>query len=169
MKILKLIAKNTLRHKLRTILTILGISIAVMALGFLRTIVTSWNAGVTASAVNRMITHHSVSIIFPLPYAYRDQIQKVPVNSSACESCSHAGATRIFLALVVDGEVGVDGGGFQTVDERRVLGTSFFRVAAHDHVAHGIYSHATGNITGQRATHAIGHNQHETFFTELEV
>src|SRR5216684_7737596 len=77
MRILKLVFKNSLRHKLRTILTILGITIAVTAFGFIRTIVTAWNAGVSASATNRMITHHSVSIIFTLPIADRDQLLKV--------------------------------------------------------------------------------------------
>jgi len=78
MFILKLVLKNALRHKLRTLLTILGIAIAVMSFGFLRTIVTAWSYGVEASAANRMITRHSVSFIFPLPYAYRDQISRIP-------------------------------------------------------------------------------------------
>lgn len=77
MFILKLVLKNALRHKLRTSLTILGIAIAVMSFGFLRTIVTAWSAGVEASAANRLITRHSVSFIFPLPFAYRDQIGKI--------------------------------------------------------------------------------------------
>src|SRR6266481_2671501 len=77
MGILKLVIKNSLRHKLRTSLTILGIAIAVMSFGFMRTIVTAWYAGVEASAANRMITRHSVSFIFPLPLAYRDQITKI--------------------------------------------------------------------------------------------
>jgi len=78
MFVLKLVLKNALRHKLRTFLTILGIAIAVMSFGFLRTIVTAWSYGVEASAANRMITRHSVSFIFPLPYAYRDQIARIP-------------------------------------------------------------------------------------------
>ena len=78
MHVLKLIFKNTLRHKLRTLLTIAGISIAVMSFGFMRTIVTAWYAGVEASAANRMITRDAVSFIFPLPLSYRDQIQKIP-------------------------------------------------------------------------------------------
>ena len=78
MRILKLIIKNSLRHKLRTILTIIGISIAVFAFGLLRTVVTAWNAGVEASAANRLITRQAVSFIFPLPLAYRDQISKIP-------------------------------------------------------------------------------------------
>lgn len=78
MRILKLIIKNSIRHKLRTILTIIGISIAVFAFGLLRTVVTAWNAGVEASAANRLITRQAVSFIFPLPLAYRDQILKIP-------------------------------------------------------------------------------------------
>ncbi|MBT8377919.1 MAG: FtsX-like permease family protein [Ignavibacteria bacterium] len=78
MRILKLIFKNALRHKLRTFLTIVGIAIAVIAFGILRTVVTAWNAGVEASAANRLITRQAVSFIFPLPLAYRDQIAKIP-------------------------------------------------------------------------------------------
>jgi len=78
MFVLKLILKNAGRHKLRTALTILGIAIAVMSFVFLRTIVTAWSYGVEASAANRMISRHSVSFIFPLPLAYRDQIARVP-------------------------------------------------------------------------------------------
>lgn len=78
MKVLKLMLKNALRHKLRTLLTILGISIAVVAFGFLRTVVTAWYAGVEASSPNRLITRNAVSFIFPLPLAYRDQIARIP-------------------------------------------------------------------------------------------
>ena len=77
MRILKLITKNMLRHKLRTFLTILGITIAVTAFGLLRTVVTAWYVGVEASSANRLITRHSVSFIFPLPLSYRDRIAKL--------------------------------------------------------------------------------------------
>ncbi|HKB87108.1 MAG TPA: FtsX-like permease family protein [Ignavibacteriaceae bacterium] len=78
MKVLKLIFKNTLRHKLRTSLTILGIAIAVIAFGLLRTVVTAWSVGVEASSANRLITRQAVSFIFPLPYAYKEKIESVP-------------------------------------------------------------------------------------------
>lgn len=77
MRIFKLILKNLLRHKLRSLLTIIGITIAVTAFGLLRTVVTAWYAGVEASSANRLITRHSVSFIFPLPLAYRDQIARL--------------------------------------------------------------------------------------------
>jgi putative ABC transport system permease protein len=78
MFIIKLVLKNSLRHTLRTFLTILGVAIAVMSFGFMRTIVTAWSAGVQASAENRMITRQSVSFIFPLPYSCLQQIQQIP-------------------------------------------------------------------------------------------
>lgn len=78
MKIIKVIFKNALRHKLRAFLTIIGIAIAVVAFGVLRTVVTAWNAGVEGAAVNRLITRQAISFIFPLPYAYREQVLKVP-------------------------------------------------------------------------------------------
>jgi putative ABC transport system permease protein len=78
MKVLKLVLKNLLRHKLRTFLTILGLSCAVFAFGFLRTIVSAWNAGVASSSSVRLITRHAVSFIYPLPLSYKEQIEKVP-------------------------------------------------------------------------------------------
>ncbi len=78
MKLLNLIFRNILRHKLRTFLTILGIAIAVLAFGVLRTVVTAWHSGVDAAAADRLITRHAVSFIFPLDYAYKDQIARIP-------------------------------------------------------------------------------------------
>jgi putative ABC transport system permease protein len=78
MFILRLIVKNLLRHKLRSLLTILGITIAVLAFGLMQTVISAWNAGVAASAANRLVVVHSVSFIFPLPLSYRQQIEKIP-------------------------------------------------------------------------------------------
>lgn len=108
MRILKLVWKNTLRHKLRSILTILGIAIAVMAFGLLRTVVTAWYSGVEASAVNRIITRHAVSFIFPLPYSYRDQIQRIPGVSNVTFANWFQGVyidrKQFFARLAVDAD-----------------------------------------------------------------
>ena len=108
MRILKLIIKNSLRHKLRTFLTILGISIAVFAFGLLRTVVTAWNAGVEASAANRLITRQAVSFIFPLPLAYRDQIANIPGVDEVTYANWFQGVyidkTQFFARLAVDAE-----------------------------------------------------------------
>ena len=77
MKILKIVFKNAFRHKLRTLLTIIGIAIAVIAFNMLQTVVTAWYYGVEASSSNRLITRQSISFIFPLPYAYREKILNI--------------------------------------------------------------------------------------------
>ncbi len=77
MKVLKIIIKNAFRHKLRTILTIFGIAIAVIAFNMLQTVVTAWHYGLEASSSNRLITRQAVSFIFPLPYAYKDKIANI--------------------------------------------------------------------------------------------
>ena len=108
MHILKLILKNAMRHKLRTFLTILGITIAVMAFGLLRTVVTAWYVGVEGSAANRLITRHSVSFIFSLPLAYRDQIADVPgvekVSFANWFQGVYIDKNQFFARLAVDGE-----------------------------------------------------------------
>src|SRR5512139_393909 len=77
MHILKLLFKNAFRHKLRTGLTIVSIMIALLAFGLLRTVVNAWYAGVEASSATRLITRNAVSLIFPLPLAYKDRIRQV--------------------------------------------------------------------------------------------
>jgi putative ABC transport system permease protein len=77
MYILKLLLRNAFRHKLRTALTILSITIAILAFGLLRTFVGSWYAGVKASSANRLITRNAISLIFPLPLSYKDKIREI--------------------------------------------------------------------------------------------
>jgi len=77
MKIFKLIFKNAFRHKLRAFLTVLGIAIAVVAFGVLRTVVTAWYVGIDGAQADRLITRQAVSFIFPLPYSYMEKIKRI--------------------------------------------------------------------------------------------
>lgn len=77
MHFLKLLVRNSLRHRLRTGLTILGITIAILAFGLLRTVVSAWYAGVNASSANRLIARNAVSLTFSLPISYRERMQRV--------------------------------------------------------------------------------------------
>jgi putative ABC transport system permease protein len=108
MELLKLVLRNTLRHRLRSILTVLGIAIAVMAFALLRTVVTAWYAGVEASAANRLISRHAVSFIFTLPLAYRDRIAKVPgvnkVTHAVWFSGVYVDKNQFFARLAVDAD-----------------------------------------------------------------
>ncbi|BEH10845.1 MULTISPECIES: ABC transporter permease [Geobacter] len=78
MFIIKLLIRNAFRHKLRTGLTIVGVAIAIVAFGLLRTLVDLWYAGVEASSASRLITRNSISLVFPLPISYKDRIRQVP-------------------------------------------------------------------------------------------
>ena len=77
MFIIKLILKNAFRHKLRTSLTILGMTIAILAFGLLRTVVDAWYAGVAASSASRLVTRNAISLVFSLPISYKEKIQQV--------------------------------------------------------------------------------------------
>jgi putative ABC transport system permease protein len=76
MYFLKLIFRNVFRHKLRTWLTILGITIAILAFGLLRTVVDAFYAGVEASSASRLVTRNAISIIFALPLSYKEKIRQ---------------------------------------------------------------------------------------------
>ena len=78
MHILELIFRNALRHKLRTALTILGITIAILAFGILRTLVNAWYSGVEASSSARLISRNSISLVFSLPLSYKEKIRQIP-------------------------------------------------------------------------------------------
>jgi putative ABC transport system permease protein len=77
MFLLKLLVRNAFRHKLRTFLTILSITIAILAFGLLRTFISAWYAGVEASSASRLVTRNSISLIFPLPLSYREKIRQI--------------------------------------------------------------------------------------------
>ena len=77
MYILKLLLRNAFRHKLRTSLTILSITIAILAFGLLRTFIGAWYAGVKASSASRLVTRNAISLIFPLPLSYKDKIRQI--------------------------------------------------------------------------------------------
>ncbi len=71
-------SKNDFRHKLGTGLTVVGLAVAVMAFGLLRTVIAAWYAGVESAPPDRLITRNAVNISFPLPLSYREHIAKVP-------------------------------------------------------------------------------------------
>ena len=72
-----LIVRNVRRHRLRVILTALGIATVILAFNLLVTTVQAWYAGVEASVPNRLITRHAASLSIHLPLAYRDRIASI--------------------------------------------------------------------------------------------
>jgi putative ABC transport system permease protein len=78
MFLLKYIVRNMFRHKLRSILTVVGVAVAVLAFGLLRTLVGLWYSGAEHASASRLVTRNSISLIFPLPISYLERIRGVP-------------------------------------------------------------------------------------------
>ncbi len=74
---LKLILKNALRHKLRTMLTVLGLVVAVLSFGLLQTVVDAWYAGAEAASNTTLVTRNATSLVFSLPISYANKIRAV--------------------------------------------------------------------------------------------
>jgi putative ABC transport system permease protein len=77
MKFLPLIWKNVWRRKFRTTFTLLSIFIAFMLFGILMTIRTAFSMGVDLAGLDRLVLINKVSLIIPLPVAYKARLQQV--------------------------------------------------------------------------------------------
>ncbi|MBV8657972.1 MAG: ABC transporter permease [Burkholderiales bacterium] len=75
--LLKMAFKNALRHRLRAILTLAGLTVAILAYGLLSTFVSAWYAGADAASDKRLVTRSAISLVFALPISYRDRIRAV--------------------------------------------------------------------------------------------
>ena len=70
-------AKNLLRRKGRTILTIVGVALVVLLFIFLRTVLVSFYSGIDAAAKDRLGSRHKVSFILQLPKRYVEDVRGV--------------------------------------------------------------------------------------------
>jgi putative ABC transport system permease protein len=75
---LPLVLANLKRHKLRTLLTIASVALALFLFASLRTVVTTLNAGAEVSSASRMVVQNATAIVFPLPQSYVNRIESVP-------------------------------------------------------------------------------------------
>ena len=78
MKFRGLIFANLFRKKLRLILTILSFAVALFLFAFLAVVRGAFTRGADIEGADRLVTINRVSIIQPLPLAYRDKIQRIP-------------------------------------------------------------------------------------------
>lgn len=77
MFLIKLLLRNAFRHPLRSLLTLLGLTVAITAFGLLRTVNEAWYAGVQASSATRLIARNATSLTFVLPKSYAARIRGV--------------------------------------------------------------------------------------------
>jgi putative ABC transport system permease protein len=105
--------RNAWRNRVRAMLTLLGVSIAVVAFLFLRTILSSWTAGVDYAAKDRLATRHKVTFILPLPLRYVEQIRNVPGVKAATWANWFGGKNpnaedQFFATIAVDSKTFLD-------------------------------------------------------------
>jgi putative ABC transport system permease protein len=75
--LLRILFRNAFRHKLRSLLTICGMVVAILAFCLLQTVIDAWYAGVAASSSTRLVTRNAISLVFSLPLYYRERIRQV--------------------------------------------------------------------------------------------
>ena len=78
MRFLPLIIANLFRKKLRTALTLGSFFIALFLFGLLAIVRVAFVGGTEIAGADRLVVVNKVSIIQPLPIAYRDQILHIP-------------------------------------------------------------------------------------------
>jgi putative ABC transport system permease protein len=78
MKYLPLLWKSLWRRKIRTIFTLASIFVAFVLFGILMTIRAAFGVGVQLAGLDRLIIIHKVSLIQPLPIAYKARLATVP-------------------------------------------------------------------------------------------
>lgn len=85
MKFAKLVFKNILRNRLRTLLTILSLVVSLFLIVTLGTILTEFDRGTDESNPLRLDTRHAVSLGFVMPMAHLQRIRAVPGVKDAME------------------------------------------------------------------------------------
>jgi putative ABC transport system permease protein len=76
---LPLIAKNCWRNRRRTTLTILSIAASLSLLGIFMAIYAAFYfSEPTPEQALRLATVNKVSLVFPMPEAYREKIKRIP-------------------------------------------------------------------------------------------
>jgi putative ABC transport system permease protein len=78
MKFARFVWKNATRNKRRAILTLISISIAIVTICVLQTIVVAFTSGANSTDASRLIVRNRVSLVFPMPLAYRQRIAALP-------------------------------------------------------------------------------------------
>ena len=78
MKYVKLIFKNVLRNKRRTLLTISSLVVSLFLIVSLATILTEFDRGTEEASPLRLVSRHAVSLGFVIPMAHLQKMKAVP-------------------------------------------------------------------------------------------
>ena len=82
MNLMSLVLINLGRNKLRTALTMLSVVVALFLFCSLRGVLDTLQSSIRVGSETRLVTRNAISLIFPLPLAYRDRLAALPGVSS---------------------------------------------------------------------------------------
>lgn len=106
MKLFPLIWSNLWRRKLRTIFTLLAALLTFALFGILVAVNGALGMGVEISGADRLVVIHKISLIMPLPIAYKDRIAAVPGVSAVTHMNWFGGVYKdpknFFVQMAVD-------------------------------------------------------------------
>lgn len=80
-----LVLKNLRAHPVRSLLTLGSVTVAIFLVCFLRTVLVTLEAGIQASAGNRLIVQSAVSLFVDLPLSYQPKIEGLDDVEVACK------------------------------------------------------------------------------------
>jgi putative ABC transport system permease protein len=78
MGLVTIAVRNVWRNKVRTVLTLLAVTVSVVTFLLLRTVIWSWTASAEQGARDRIGTRHKVSFIMQLPRRYVEEMRQIP-------------------------------------------------------------------------------------------
>ncbi len=78
MKYRHLLLANLFRRRIRTALTVGSFAVALFLFGILAVVRGAFHQGIDVAGVDRLVVVNKVSLIQPLPFAYRDRLLRIP-------------------------------------------------------------------------------------------
>jgi putative ABC transport system permease protein len=106
MKWVLLIFRNLKRKRMRTLLTVGSIAVALFLYGLLVTIETALNMGVEVAGADRLVVRNRISLIMPLPLSYQERIRQLDNVTEATHASWFGGiyqdAKNFFPQFAID-------------------------------------------------------------------
>lgn len=78
MKFLPYVLKHLRRNWIRTGSTVMAMAVCIFLFCTLQTIIAAVNYGLKSASASRLVTRHSISLVYNMPMAYKERIAAIP-------------------------------------------------------------------------------------------
>ncbi|MGC4067499.1 MAG: hypothetical protein QM784_23190 [Polyangiaceae bacterium] len=78
MNLVSLSARNLARNRFRSVLTVLGVAVSIVAFLSLRTVISAWTVAAEVAPKDWLVTRNKVTFIMPLPKRYFEKVLQTP-------------------------------------------------------------------------------------------